>query len=104
MRFLLFVAFPLSPVPFPVFDLGGTAGNRLNLHFAPRGQARRQVDDWRCDGLGLPPERYSTLFGTCDCGDETPRGTVDLCWGGISARINYEITYLRTYSKKHFGI
>lgn len=46
MRFLLFVAFPLSPVPFPVFDLGGgTAGNRLNLHFAPRGQARRQVDD-----------------------------------------------------------
>lgn len=40
-----FVAFPLSPVPFPVFYLGGTAGNRLNLHFAPRGQARRQVDD-----------------------------------------------------------
>lgn len=26
-----FVAFPLSPVPFPVFYLGGTAGNRLNL-------------------------------------------------------------------------
>lgn len=41
-----FVAFPLSPVPFPVFYSGGTVGNRLNLHFAPRGQARRQqVDD-----------------------------------------------------------
>lgn len=60
--FVLFVAFPLSPVPFPVFYLGGTAGNRLNLHFAPRGQARRQVDDWRCDGLGLPPERYSIRY------------------------------------------
>lgn len=43
--FCFLLLFPLSPVPFPVFYSGGTAGNRLNLHFAPRGQARRQVDD-----------------------------------------------------------
>lgn len=41
--FCCFFRFP--PYRSPSFYLGGTAGNRLNLHFAPRGQARRQVDD-----------------------------------------------------------
>lgn len=40
--FCYFSAFPRT---VPRLSLGGTAGNRLNLHFAPRGQARRQVDD-----------------------------------------------------------
>lgn len=41
--FCCFSAFPRTVSPS--FLLGGTAGNRLNLHFAPRGQARRQLDD-----------------------------------------------------------
>lgn len=43
---LLLLLFRFPPYRSPSFIIGGTAGNRLNLHFAPRGQARRQqVDD-----------------------------------------------------------
>lgn len=89
-----FVAFPLSPVPFPVFYSGGTSRQQVKICILPH--VGRQGAKWTIeDVMASVYLLRGTVFGTCDCGDETSRGTVGLCRSGISARINHEITYLR---------
>lgn len=99
--FCCFSAFPRT-VPRLLFRRHSR--QQVKFAFCPTWAGKAPSGRLRCDGLGLSDLLRGTVFGTYDCGDETPRGTVGLCRGGISARINYEITYLRTYSKKHFGI
>lgn len=98
--FCCFSAFPRT-VPRLLFR----RYSRQQVKFAFLPHVGRQGAKWTIeDVMASVYLLRGTVFGTCDCGDETPRGTVYLCRGGISARINYEITYLGTYSKKHFGI
>lgn len=88
--FCCFSAFPRT-VPRLLFRR--YSRQQVKFAFCPTWAGKAPSRRLRCDGLGLPPERY-TVFGTCNCGDETSRGTVGLCRGGISARINHKITYL----------
>lgn len=90
--FCCFSAFPRT-VPRLFRYLGGTAGNRLKFAFCPTWAGKAPSGRLRCVMASVYFLRR-TVFGTCDCGDETPRGTVDLCRGGISARINHEIYLL----------